>query len=40
MRSAMGLLRRMCKEANATGTYKAMTEGAIPHAEINELMGK
>jgi len=40
MRSAMGLLRRMCEEANATGTYKAMTEGAIPHAEINELMGK
>jgi 2-methylisocitrate lyase-like PEP mutase family enzyme len=40
MRSAMGLLRRMCEEAKATGTYKAMTEGAIPHAEINELMGK
>lgn len=40
MRAAMGLLRRMCDEANATGTYNAMTEGAISHAEINELMKK
>jgi 2-methylisocitrate lyase-like PEP mutase family enzyme len=38
MRAAMGLLRRMCEEANAAGTYSAMTEGAISHAEINELM--
>ena len=40
MRSAMGLLRRMCEEAKATGTYEAMTQGAISHAELNELMGK
>lgn len=40
MRSAMGLLRRMCEEAKAGGTYKAMTQGAISHAELNELMKK
>ncbi|MBZ5530386.1 MAG: isocitrate lyase/phosphoenolpyruvate mutase family protein [Acidobacteriia bacterium] len=40
MRSTMGLLRRMCDEAKATGTYNAMTEGAVSHAEINELMKK
>jgi 2-methylisocitrate lyase-like PEP mutase family enzyme len=40
MRSAMGLLRRMCDEAKSSGTYDAMTQGAISHAELNELMGK
>jgi 2-methylisocitrate lyase-like PEP mutase family enzyme len=40
MRAAMGLLRRMCDEAKTTGTYDAMTQGAISHAEINEMMRK
>jgi 2-methylisocitrate lyase-like PEP mutase family enzyme len=40
MRSAMGLLRRMCDEAKTSGTYEAMTQGAISHAELNALMGK
>lgn len=40
MRSAMGLLRRMCDEAKTSGTYDAMTEGAISHAELNALMKK
>lgn len=39
-RAAMGLLRRMAHEANAAGTYAALTEGAVPYAEINGLFGK
>jgi 2-methylisocitrate lyase-like PEP mutase family enzyme len=39
-RAAMGLLRRMATEASSSGTYTALTEGAVPYAEINGLMGK
>jgi 2-methylisocitrate lyase-like PEP mutase family enzyme len=39
-RAAMGLLRRMADEATASGTYKALTEGAVPYEEINGLMGR
>jgi 2-methylisocitrate lyase-like PEP mutase family enzyme len=39
-RAAMGLLRRMAEEARASGTYTALTEGAVPYEEINGLMGK
>jgi 2-methylisocitrate lyase-like PEP mutase family enzyme len=39
-RSAMGLLRRMAEEAKTSGTYTALTEGAVPYEEINGLMGK
>jgi 2-methylisocitrate lyase-like PEP mutase family enzyme len=39
-RAAMGLLRRMADEAKTSGTYKALTEGAVPYEEINGLMGK
>jgi 2-methylisocitrate lyase-like PEP mutase family enzyme len=39
-RAAMGLLRRMADEANTSGTYKALTEGAVPYEEMNGLMGK
>jgi 2-methylisocitrate lyase-like PEP mutase family enzyme len=39
-RAAMGLLRRMADEARTSGTYKALTEGAVPYEEINGLMGK
>jgi hypothetical protein len=36
----MGLLRRMAEEARTSGTFKALTEGAVPYEEINGLMGK
>jgi 2-methylisocitrate lyase-like PEP mutase family enzyme len=36
-RAAMGLLRRMADEAKTSGTYKALTEGAVPYEEINGL---
>jgi 2-methylisocitrate lyase-like PEP mutase family enzyme len=39
-RAAMGLLRRIADEAKTTGTYDALTAGAVPYAEINGLMGK
>src|SRR5579859_5875679 len=39
-RAAMGLLRRMAEEAKTSGTYTALTEGAVPYEEINGLMGK
>lgn len=36
-RAAMGLLRRMAEEARTTGTFKMLTEGAVPYEEINGL---
>jgi len=39
-RAAMGLLRRIAEEARTSGTYSALTEGAVPYAEINGLFGK
>lgn len=39
-RAAMGLLRRIADEARTSGTYQALTEGAVPYEEINGLMGK
>jgi 2-methylisocitrate lyase-like PEP mutase family enzyme len=39
-RAAMGLLRRIADEARSSGTYTTLTEGAVPYAEINGLMGK
>lgn len=39
-RAAMGLLRRMATEAGSSGTYAALTEGAVPYAEINGLFRK
>lgn len=39
-RAAMGLLRRMADEAKTSGTYNALTEGAVPYAEVNGLFGK
>ena len=40
IRAAMGLIRRMAKELKAAGTYNALTDGAIPYAEMNELMAR
>jgi 2-methylisocitrate lyase-like PEP mutase family enzyme len=39
-RAAMGLLRRMATEVSSSGTYTALTEGAVPYAEINGLFRK
>jgi 2-methylisocitrate lyase-like PEP mutase family enzyme len=39
-RAAMGLLRRMAEEAKSSGTYTALTEGAVPYEEMNGLFGK
>jgi 2-methylisocitrate lyase-like PEP mutase family enzyme len=36
-RAAMGLLRRMAQEAQISGTFKALTDGAVPYEEINGL---
>ena len=38
-RAAMGLLRRMAEEARSSGTYQALTEGAVPYEEMNGLFG-
>jgi 2-methylisocitrate lyase-like PEP mutase family enzyme len=39
-RAAMGLLRRIASEARTSGTFNALTEGAVPYEEINGLFGK
>ncbi len=39
-RAAMGLLRRIADEANSTGTFNALVDGAVPYAEINGLFRK
>jgi 2-methylisocitrate lyase-like PEP mutase family enzyme len=39
-RAAMGLLRRIASEAQTSGTFNALTEGAVPYEEINGLFGK
>jgi 2-methylisocitrate lyase-like PEP mutase family enzyme len=36
-RAAMGLLRRIASEAHTSGTFNALTEGAVPYEEINGL---
>jgi 2-methylisocitrate lyase-like PEP mutase family enzyme len=38
MRAAMTLVRRLAEEVLTKGTYSSL-EGAIPHAEMNALMG-
>jgi 2-methylisocitrate lyase-like PEP mutase family enzyme len=40
MRAAMGLTRRIAEELRAAGTYLALTEGAIPYAEMNQLLSR
>ena len=35
MRAAMGLLRRIAHEAQTTGTYTALLEGAVPYPQMN-----
>ena len=38
MRATLGLLRKMAEELKSTGTYSTL-EGAVPHAEVNKIMG-
>ncbi len=40
MRAALGLTRRIANEIKTSGTYAALTEGAIPYAEVNELLDR
>ena len=38
MRTSLGQLRRFAEELRTTGTYKNL-DGAIPYADLNQLMG-
>ena len=40
MRAAMGLLRRIAREAQASGTYNSLLEGAVPYPEMNALFNR
>jgi 2-methylisocitrate lyase-like PEP mutase family enzyme len=40
MRAAMGLTRRIAQELRTTGTYDALTEGAISYTEMNQLLSR
>jgi 2-methylisocitrate lyase-like PEP mutase family enzyme len=37
MRAGLGLLRRLAEEVKTSGTYSAL-DGAVPHAEMNQLL--
>jgi len=39
MRATLGLLRRLAEELKTSGTYGQM-EGAIPYADVNQLLGR
>jgi 2-methylisocitrate lyase-like PEP mutase family enzyme len=38
MRAAMGVVRRAVEQLRDHGTYDALIEGALPYAELNELV--
>jgi len=40
MRAAMGLTRRIAQELRTSGTYDALVDGAIPYAEMNQLLSR
>ena len=40
MRAAMGLLRRIAGEAQTSGTYNSLLEGAVPYPEMNALFNR
>jgi 2-methylisocitrate lyase-like PEP mutase family enzyme len=40
IRAALGLTRRIAKELRESGTYDALTEGAIPYAEMNQILSR
>jgi 2-methylisocitrate lyase-like PEP mutase family enzyme len=37
MRAAMGLLRRIAREAQTAGTYHLLLDGPVPYPEMNAL---
>jgi 2-methylisocitrate lyase-like PEP mutase family enzyme len=39
MRAGLGLLRRLAEEVKTAGTYSAL-DGAVPHAEMNQLLSR
>jgi 2-methylisocitrate lyase-like PEP mutase family enzyme len=40
MRAALGLLRRIGKELQATGTYSSLCDGAVPYDELQRLLAR
>jgi 2-methylisocitrate lyase-like PEP mutase family enzyme len=40
MRATLGLLRRIGKELMEAGTYSLLQDGAVPFAEVNEIMSR
>jgi 2-methylisocitrate lyase-like PEP mutase family enzyme len=40
MRATLGLTRRIAKEMMEAGTYQAMLDGAVPFAEMSEMMAR
>jgi 2-methylisocitrate lyase-like PEP mutase family enzyme len=40
MRATLGLLRRIGKELMEAGTYSSLQEGAVPFAEVNEILAR
>ena len=40
MRATLGLLRRIGKELTEAGTYSLLQDGAVPFAEVNEIMAR
>jgi 2-methylisocitrate lyase-like PEP mutase family enzyme len=40
MRATLGLLRRIGKELMEAGTYSLLQDGAVPFAEVNEILAR
>ena len=40
MRASLALVREIARELRADGTYSRFTSGALPYAELNELMAR
>jgi 2-methylisocitrate lyase-like PEP mutase family enzyme len=40
MRATLGLLRRIGKELMEEGTYSSLQEGAVPFAEVNQILAR
>jgi 2-methylisocitrate lyase-like PEP mutase family enzyme len=40
IRATLGLLRRITRELQDGGTYRALTEGALPYQEANDLFAR
>jgi 2-methylisocitrate lyase-like PEP mutase family enzyme len=40
MRASLGLVRRIGKELMETGTYSCLQDGAVPFAEVNQILAR